>query len=344
MIPDNAAMRDREPRRRLRIGVIGVGAMGRRHAENIARGTPDATLVAVFDAQASAADAAARDFGCDRATTLETLLGRDDVDAVVIVSPPRFHAEHAIAAARAGKHILLEKPMALTIADADRIIAAVTDAKVRLQVGFMRRYDPAYAAAQRHIANGDIGEPRLFKGIDRDQDAPVGAFGSAARADILTDSAIHDFDAARWLMRDEVTSVRATIAVIGDRAIVPCPNLALVDLRFRGGAIGNVETLHGARYGYDIRAEIVGTAGTLLVGEQRRTALTLLTADGARHDLTGHWLDRFAEAYRLEMLDFVNATVEERPVAVSGEDGRRALAIALAADQAGEQGTEIAVA
>ena len=329
---------------RLRLGVIGVGAMGARHAENIARGVPEATLVAVFDAQPAAAKLVAAALGCDHSASLEELLRRDDVDAVVIVSPPRFHAEHAVAALEAGKHVLLEKPMALTLADADRIIAAAATAERRLQVGFMRRYDPAYAAAKRRIVAGDIGVPRLFKGIDRDQDAPAGPYGSAGRADILTDSAIHDFDVARWLMADEVAAVRATIAVIGDRATVPCPNLALVDLLFTRGAVGNVETLHGAKYGYDIRAEVVGTEGTLLIGGQPRTALSFLGTDGSTHDLVGHWLDRFSDAYRLEMADFVTATLDGRPPAVTGDDGRRALAIALAADAAGEQGGGIAPA
>ena len=328
---------------RLRLGVIGVGAMGTRHAENIARGVPEATLVAVFDTQPAAAERVAAALGCDHTASIDVLLRRDDLDAVVVVSPPRFHAEHAVAALAAGKHVLLEKPMALTLADADRIIAAAERAGVRLQVGFMRRYDPAYAAAKRRIAAGDIGLPRLFKGIDRDQDAPVGPFGSAGRADILTDSAIHDFDVARWLMDDEVTAVRATIAVIGDRDVVPCPNLALVDLRFSRGSVGNVETLHGAKYGYDIRAEVVGTEGTLLIGGHQRTALSFLGTDGSTHDLVGHWLDRFGDAYRLEMADFVRTTLEGRPIAVTGDDGRRALAIALAADAAGEQGGEIPV-
>lgn len=328
---------------RLRLGVIGVGAMGARHAENIAHGSPEATLVTVFDAQPAAAARVAGSLGCDHAASLDEILRRDDLDAVVIVSPPRFHAEHAVAALEARKHVLLEKPMALTLADADRINSAAAKAGRRLQVGFMRRYDPAYVMAKRRIEAGDIGIPRFFKGIDRDQDAPVGPFGSAGRASILTDSAIHDFDVARWLMADEVAAVRATIAVIGDRTTVPCPNLALVDLLFARGAVGNVETLHGAKYGYDIRAEVVGTEGTLLIGGHQRTALTFLGVDGGTHDLTGHWLDRFGEAYRLEMIDFIRATLEGRPPAVTGDDGRRALAIALAADAAGEQGGEISV-
>ena len=328
---------------RLRLGVIGVGAMGARHAENIAHGIPEATLVTVFDAQPAAAARVAGSLGCDQAASLDELLRRDDIDAVVIVSPPRFHAEHAVAALEASKHVLLEKPMALTLVDADRINATAAKAGLRLQVGFMRRYDPAYVMAKRRIEAGDIGVPRLFKGIDRDQDAPVGPFGSAGRASILTDSAIHDFDMARWLMADEVSAVRATIAVIGDRTTVPCPNLALVDLLFARGAVGNVETLHGAKYGYDIRAEVVGTEGTLLIGGHQRTALTFLGVDGGTHDLTGHWLDRFGEAYRLEMIDFIRATLEGRSPAVTGDDGRRALAIALAADAAGEQGGEISV-
>ena len=327
----------------LGLAVIGTGAMGTRHAENIAHAVPDARLIAVHDPNAESAVRIATSLGCTQSPRLDALLARDDVQAVVIASPPRFHAEHAIAAARAGKHIFLEKPMALTLQDADAIIAAADSAAVRLQVGFMRRYDPASAEAQARIRAGDIGEPRLFKGIDRDKDAPTGPPGSLPRAAILTDSAIHDFDLARWLMADEVVAVRATIAVVGDRRTIPGPNVALVDLRFTRGALGNVETIHGARYGYDIRAEIVGTEGTLLIGGHHKTALQLLTASGAHHDLTGNWLDRFGDAYLLEMRDFVRATLDGRPPYVTADDGRRALAIALAADSAGERGTEVAL-
>ena len=323
--------------------MIGTGLMGARHAENVARNVAGARLVAVHDASAESAARVAASLGCAQSPDLDTLLARDDVDAVAIASPPRFHAAHAIAAARASKHVFLEKPMALTLQDADAINAAVAAAGVLLQIGFMRRYDPAYGAAYAAIRNGDIGEPRLFRGIGRDQDAPSGPFGSVPRAAILTDSAIHDFDLARWLVADEAVAVRATITLIGDRATVPCPNLALVDIRFARGAMANVETLHGARYGYDIRAEVVGTEGTLFIGGHQRTALQLFTARGAQHDLPAHWLERFADAYRLELRDFVQAVLDRRPAAVTGADGRRALAIALAADEAGVRGTEVSL-
>ncbi len=327
----------------LGLAVIGTGAMGTRHAENILRAVPDARLAAVYDVNAESAARVASSLGCAHSPRLDELLSRDDVQAVVIASPPSFHATHAIAAARAGKHIFLEKPMALTLPDANAIIVAAETAAVRLQIGFMRRYDPAYADAQARIRNGDIGEPRLFKGIDRDRDAPTGPPGSISRAAILTDSAIHDFDLARWLMADEVIAVRATIAVVGDERTIPGPNVALVDLRFARGSLGNVEVIQGAKYGYDIRAEIVGTEGTLLVGGHQKTALQLLTVNGAHHDLTGHWLDRFGDAYLREMRDFLVTMRDGRPPYVTGDDGRRALAIALAADTAGERGIEVAV-
>lgn len=326
---------------RLGVAVIGTGAMGARHAENIARSIPDARLITVHDADADAAGRVATSLGCAHSARVEDLLAHVDVEAVVIASPPRFHAEHAIATARAGKHVFLEKPMALTLGDADAIIAATETAGVSLQIGFMRRYDPAYAAAEAAIRRGDIGAPVLFRGIDRDADAPSGPAGSLPRASILTDSAIHDFDVARWLMADEVVAVRATVAVVGDRRTVPCPNVALVDLRFGRGAIGSIEALHGAKYGYDIRAEVVGTEATLLVGGHHRTALHVLTVDGARHDVPGHWLERFADAYVAELRDFVAATLAGRTPAVTGDDGRRALAIALAADLAGAGGAEV---
>jgi predicted dehydrogenase len=105
----------------------------------------------------------------------------------------------------------------------------------------------------------------------------------------------------------------------------------VVNLLFAGGAIGNVESYLDAKYGYDIRTEIVGTRGTLMVGQSRKTGLSVLTTGGKSEDVIGHWLDRFGEAYRLEMVDFVETLLKGRTPWVTGFDGRQSLAIAEAA-------------
>ena len=305
--------------------------MGRRHAENIAKLTEEARLVAVTDADRVTTDRVAKDLGAIRSESVDVLLERRDVRAVVIVSPKRFHEEHAIAAARAGKDIFLEKPMATSLEGADRVIAAARDARVRLQIGFQRRYDAAYAEARRLVSGGALGRPLLYRGINRDRDAPVGPPGTMDANDILTESAIHDLDGARWMMSDEVAGVRASLATIGDRATTPGPDLTMVELYFAGGGIAHIEAMRGAQYAYDIRSEVICEKGAVMVGGFSQTILTVLRGGEQRQDLYPGFLERYAEAYAAEMRDFVAGVVDRRAPAVTGDDGRRALAIALAA-------------
>ena len=314
--------------------MIGVGLMGRRHAENIAGLEQEASLVAVTDAQRATREHVANDLGATSCESIDALLERTDVRAVVIASPRRFHEEHAIAAARAGKDVFLEKPIATTLAGADRVIAAALDARVRLQVGFQRRYDAAYAEARRLVSGGGLGRALLYRGVNRDRDAPVGPPGTMEANDILTESAIHDLDGARWMMSDEVAGVRASLATVGDPATTPGPDLTMVELYFVRGAVAQIEAMRGAGYAYDIRSEVICESGAVMVGGFAQTVLTVLREGERRDDLYPGFLERYAEAYLAELRDFVGGVRDRRPAAVTGEDGRRALAIALAAGRA----------
>ena len=322
------------------VGVVGVGLMGRRHAENLAR-MDDARLIAVTDADRGTREGVADELDARSCDSIEALLERKDVRAVIVASPKRFHEEHAVAAAGAGKDVFLEKPMATSLKGADRVIAAARDAGVRLQIGFQRRYDPAYAEARKLVSDGDLGRPLLYRGINRDRDAPVGPPGSMETNDILTESAIHDLDGARWMMSDEVAGVRASLATIGDRATTPGPDLTMVELQFARGALAHIEAMRGARYAYDIRSEIICENGAVMVGGFAQTMLTVLRAGERRDDLYPGFLERYAEAYAAELRDFVAGVLDRRPAAVSGEDGRRALAIAFAAERAAATGQQV---
>jgi predicted dehydrogenase len=313
--------------------VIGVGLMGRRHAENIAGLTREARVAAVTDADRVTRERVARDLGATSSESIDALLARTDVRAVVVVSPKQFHEEHAIAAARAGKDVFLEKPIATSLQGADRVIAAARDARVRLQVGFQRRYDAAYAEARRLVSGGDLGRPLLYRGINRDREAPVGAPGTMDANDILTESAIHDLDGARWMMSDEVAGVRASLATVGDPATTPGPDLTMVELYFARGGIAHIEAMRGARYAYDIRSEVICENGAVMVGGFAQTILTVLRGGEQRQDMYPGFLERYAEAYAAEMRDFVAGVIDRRPPLVTGDDGRRALAIALAAER-----------
>jgi len=308
--------------------------MGRRHAENIAGLEGAARLVALTDAERVTRERVANDLGAASCESIDVLLERADVRAVVVASPKRFHEEHAIAAARAGKDVFLEKPIATSLAGADRVIAAALDARVRLQVGFQRRYDAAYAEARRLVLGGALGRPLLYRSVNRDRDAPVGPPGTMDANDILTESAIHDLDGARWMMSDEVTGVRASLATVGDPATTPGPDLTMVELYFAGGAVAQIEAMRGARYAYDIRSEVICEAGAVMVGGFAQTMLTVLREGERRDDLYPGFLERYADAYVAELRDFVVGVRDRRPAAITGDDGRRALAIALAAERA----------
>jgi len=307
--------------------------MGRRHAENLLRHVDDARLVAVTDADESTRERVAKELGTTASASVDELLERTDVRAVIVASPKRFHEEHAVSAAKAGKDVFLEKPIATSLAGADRVIAAARKAGIRLQVGFQRRYDPAYAEARKLVAAGTLGRPLFYRGVNRDLLAPVGPPGSMETSDILTESAIHDFDGARWMMADEVVGVRATLAIVGDRATSPSSDLTMVELAFSRGAVAHIEAMWGARYAYDIRSEILCEDGAVIVGGFAQTMLTVLRAGERRDDLYPGFLERYADAYVAELRDFVDGVLVRRPPAVTGEDGRHALAIAFAAER-----------
>jgi inositol 2-dehydrogenase len=320
---------------RLGVGVIGVGRMGRRHAENLRSLTRGAELVAVADVDQNAAQGLATELEIEHSySSVEALVEQKDVDAVVIASPPKFHLSAIQTAASAGKHIFCEKPLALTLSEVDSVERAVTQAGVFLQVGFMRRYDPAYMEAYKRIAAGGIGEPVIFKAIGRDREPPPLSYFKSGSGMLFVDASIHEFDLARWLMKDEVAEVHAFGGAIACPEIGQCGELdaGVVNLRFARGAIGNVENFRQSRYGYDIATEVVGSKATLRIGYLQQTALTILTSENVSHDVVGHFLVRFAAAYLNEIRDFVERVLADQPPAVSVQDACMALAISLAAD------------
>jgi scyllo-inositol 2-dehydrogenase (NAD+) len=319
---------------KLGVGVAGVGEMGARHAENLASLVPKASLVAVADTNLERARAVAQELEVDYHDSIESLVARKEIQAVVIVSPAMFHPHTIQLAAAAGKDIFCEKPLALTLEEADVALEAVAKARVRLQMGHMRRYDPAYAEAKRRIETGEIGEPVIFKSIGRDAKAPPDSYFECGwNGTLFHDNSVHDFDLATWLMDDAVVEVHAfaaarTLPQLAEHGLF---DSGVVNLRFARGAIGNVESFLDARYGYDVRTEIVGTKGTIQVGSLRDVRVQVLTQAGCQNNIVDHFLVRFADAYLIEMVDFIDMVMSDRSPRVTGMDGRQALAVAVAA-------------
>ena len=327
--------------KKIGIGVLGVGEMGTRHAENVRHLVPGAELVAVADVAAARAKQVAEELEVAKSFgSLEAMLECKEVQAVLIATPDKFHAQGVMQAAQAGKDILCEKPMALTLADAYAALDAVSKAGVQLQIGFMRRYDPGYAAAMRRIEAGEIGTPLIFKSVGRDKDEPpLAAYQSGLNGMIFYNSTIHDFDLARWLMRDEVAEVHSftTVAIRPEVAQYGDVVAGSVNLQYRNGGIGNIESYVQALYAYDVRTEILGSKGAIFVGSLEKAPTVFLNANGSTQTLADHFLTRFADAYLAEVRDFVRNLLQDKPVGVTGEDGLKALATAVAAETSHRQ-------
>ncbi|AGZ42421.1 Gfo/Idh/MocA family oxidoreductase [Actinoplanes friuliensis] len=323
----------------VRVALIGSGRMGAFHGETVDRRLPGAELVAIADPVLSPADRPGVRVCADAAQ----VFADSDVDAVVIASPARFHAGLVVAAAEAGKHVFCEKPMALTLADADRAIDAAHHAGVVLQVGFNRRYAPAWQAARGLLDDGRLGTPRLLRSLTRDP----GGFDPARVAPdtIFLETLIHDFDTLRFLNPGaEAVEVHATADALvepdwRDRGLL---DTAVVTVRFDNGAIGVAEACFEASYGYDVRGEVLGSGGLALLGDGRRTSMSFLGASGQTADTVRSDQELFADAYTAELAAFVDAVTTGGPADVTGEDARAALTIALCAAASVRAGVPVA--
>ena len=318
----------------LNVGLIGAGRIGRIHAEHLAYRVPEARLLVVADAVEEAARACARDFGIPQAAgDPSAVLEHPEVEAVVICSSTDTHATFIEQAAQAGKHIFCEKPIALSLATVDRALAAAERAGVKLQVGFNRRFDANYARARRAVEQGEIGRPWLLHIVSRDPEPPPLDYVKVSGG-LFLDMTIHDFDMARFLIGSEVEEVYTRAAVLVDERIGEAGDVdtAVVVLTFANGVIGTIENSRRAAYGYDQRAEILGSAGAVSTANNYPNSAVLSTESGVRRDLPLYFfLERYRESYLTEMVAFVEAVLHDRPTPVSGQDGRTPLVMGLAA-------------
>jgi inositol 2-dehydrogenase len=332
----------------LNLGVIGLGRMGGLYARTLATQVTGVRLYAVADPDAEVRAGVAGAFQVPHAlASAADLIALPDLHAVVIATPTSTHHELVIAAAQAGKAIFCEKPLAISVADTQAALAAVEQAGVPLQVGFMRRFDAAYTRAKALIDAGHIGQPVTFKSIGRDPFCPNPLFADPAKSGgLIIDMGIHDFDLARWLMGSEVERVSAegTLLVCDTLKAIGDIDNAVVNLRFANGALGNVEVSRNAFYGYDIRTEVLGSEGAVNIGGYQHTPVLLLTRNGAQHDVMPYLMERFGDAYRAQMQHFVGCLREGTPPAVGGADALAAFEIGLAATRSAQAGRPVPLA
>jgi scyllo-inositol 2-dehydrogenase (NAD+) len=329
----------------VKIGVIGLGRMGLLYTRMLATQITGARLHAVAEVEGRARSQVADDLAISHVVADPyELITLPELDAVVIATPTSTHHDLVIAAAQAGKAIFCEKPLALTLEENRSALEAVARAQVPLQIGFMRRFDAAYQKAKALIDSGQIGYPVTFKSLGRDPFCPQPEFAHPAKSGgLILDMAIHDFDLARWLMGSEVERVTAEGTTLVCKVLESVGDIdnAVINLRFASGAIGNVEVSRNAFYGYDIRTEVLGSEGSVMIGAHQHTPVLLLTRAGAQHDITPYLMERFGDAYRTQLQHFIDCVASGRPPLVSGTDALAAYEIGLAATRSYQTGQPV---
>ncbi len=330
----------------IRIAVLGCGRIGAMHAANIAAHR-SARLAAVQDINPSAAEAAAAATGARVMRSAAEVFSSSDVDAVLIATATDTHADLLEQAVAAGKPVLCEKPIDLSLARVKRCAEIIGGTKLPIQLGFVRRFDPGHKAVRDAVVTGEIGELHQVVITSRDPGLAPEAYLKVSGG-IFRDMTIHDFDMARFILGEEPETVFAT----GARLVSPALMERLGDfdtvtvvMRTASGKQAIITNSREALYGYDQRVEAFGSKGMAL-SENRRANQMILSGKGFSHraePLLHFFIERYREAFDAEIDAFVKAVEANQPAVVGFDDGRKALALAEAALKSTVEGRAVKV-
>ncbi|MCA0431900.1 MAG: inositol 2-dehydrogenase [Proteobacteria bacterium] len=326
----------------IRFGVIGAGRIGKVHSATIAA-NPKAQLAYIADAVPAAAEALAKQHGA-KVATVDEIMKAKDVDAVLIGSPTGFHAEQIQAASNAGKAIMCEKPVSLSVGLIHDTLKVVEKNKSTLMIGFNRRFDPSFAELQSRIRKGAVGEVELVTVISRDPAPPPAEYVKGSGG-LFRDMMIHDFDMARFLMGEEFVVVQALGSALVDKAIGEAGDVdtAAVQMQTKTGRIAVITNSRRATYGYDQRMEVHGSKGMLSARNVHNTTVELHNSNGTQADpIQNFFLERYGQAYADELNTFI-AAVESgnRDPRPNGFDGLQAQILADAATESWKTGKPV---
>ncbi|MEM2087193.1 MAG: Gfo/Idh/MocA family oxidoreductase [Thermoproteota archaeon] len=327
----------------IRVGVIGCGFMGRYHARVYSE-LPGVRLVATADVVEKNARVAAREFGAEKwYTDYNDLLARPDIDAVSIAVPDHLHREPTIAAARAGKAVLLEKPIATTLRDADAIVNAVRKAGITFLVGHIVRFDYNYAKAKEYLDRGLLGEPvSIWARRNNSITSPMRLKNWLKETSPLLFLGVHDIDVMRWIIGRSITRVYAEAE---SRVLKPLAKDAVWSVfRFKGGTIGALENIWilPSSMSFDFKLELVGARGSLWISQPSDSFLfwgekgpeTLSCYQPVIHGKVKGYL-------RDEIIHFLNCVEGKEKPLVSAEDARAAVEVALAIHKSIKEGRSV---
>jgi myo-inositol 2-dehydrogenase / D-chiro-inositol 1-dehydrogenase len=313
------------------VAFLGVGRMGETHLRNLG-GLSDVQVIVVADPNLQSAEYGKRLSGAEIATTdIEQAINHPAVDAVIIVTPTDTHARLIELAVGAGKAVFSEKPIALDLTETKRVVDLIARSKAQVQLGFMRRYDPGYVSAKQRIETGELGRIETFRALSRDTYPPSLKFLRQSGG-LFLDMAVHDLDLARFLV-GEVEEVQAWGTVLIDSRFAEADDAdtAVIFLRFVNGAFGVVETSRRSNWGYDIRTEVAGAEGKVVVEGAQKTPVIFSRNFAGTFDHFENFPDRFAAGYRLELEAFFKALQNGQFPAPSAEDALETLRLAVAA-------------
>ncbi len=322
----------------IKVCLVGAGRAAKVHANSLANYLPQASIAAVVDPVPEVIQATAAQYGIsDAFPSLVQAIQKVEFDAVVITTPTFTHHDLAVTAAGAGKHVFLEKPMALDLEQCDAIINSCRQNNVFLQLGFMRRFDPEFTEAARRIQAGEIGQPMLIKSLTHGPGLPPPwARDLKTSNGMLAEVNSHDWDTVRWLMGSEYRRVYVEVANFkGAARGVDTPNFydnTLVSISFENGGLGSISGVCPCDYGYDARVEIIGEKGIMQIGELQGQAVIICTDrdQGLVTPIYRTWPERFAWGYIREMEHFISCVQTGAHPMVGGADGRWAVAGVLA--------------
>ena len=329
----------------INIGIIGAGRIGQVHGKSILTGVPDARIKAIADPYLSAqAKAWAESAGIPIISLdYHDILNDPEIDAVLICSSTDTHAPISMEALKAGKHVFCEKPIDLNIDRINEVIATAKASGKKYQVGFNRRFDHNFVAARKAVQDGKIGEVQIVRISSRDPEPPPASYVRISGG-IFLDMMIHDIDMVRFLSGQEVEEVYAVGAVLVDPAIGQEGDVdtAVLTLKLTNGALAVIDNSRKAVYGYDQRAEVFGSKGSVAIGNDAASTAVVSTVDG----VTGEkplwfFLERYMAAYQSEVRQFVDAIVNDTPTPTTAEDGLMSIRIGLAAKKSLQEGRSV---
>ena len=332
--------------KQLNIGIIGAGRIGKVHMQSITYNVPTARVLGITDVFKDGLQELADKYGIEKVyNDYKEMLADKEIDAVLVCSSTDTHADISIEAAQAGKHVFCEKPVDLTPEKVQAVIDAVDKAGVKLQVGFNRRFDHNFAHVRSLINDGKVGNLELIKITSRDPEPPPAEY-AAVSGGMFLDMTIHDFDMARFLAGSDVTEVYASATCLVDPAIGEAGDVdtAIINLKFENGALGVIDNSRRAAYGYDQRIEVFGSKGAAMAANDTPTNVTIMNAEGVTTDKPLYFfLERYMQSFRDEMIQFVDAVLNDKETPTTGVDGLNSILVALAAKKSVKEGRPVKI-